>query len=380
MADLGSLAVLAVFTAYGGAAQLHVAPRRPLWVAVQVPAKDLGATSLSRLIEIATTVIHDESDLRPQVVNDAVLERCSAESRIGATACLVKTLREDEAPGEVSRFLLVVSAVRPDELLSLLIDSDEVLRVLEESGGMSEADRYAEISRRALVASTLPTHVSNEADVTAYLRKAFEEELQPILKGEPLGELEVALPVEDEVGVVMDGRRIGRAAGSVTIADVPLGHHALEFESEGAPVSGVGVDVTTSERMRVEVPLGPPPGYVSVSREAVLYGGLVAAAAGVGVLVASFLVPAARDYCTGDGPCTPSEFKSTGGVLLGPLGYSLAGLGTAWSLGAWLGDERSFPWIRAPLGRGGVRAGIRSERRAQRERLPLRRALGACSA
>jgi hypothetical protein len=40
------------------------------------------------------------------------------------------------------------------------------------------------------------------------------------------------------------------------------------------------------------------------------------------------------------------------GALLGlPLGYSLAGAGVAWALGAWLGDEE-IPWLEALIGLG----------------------------
>lgn len=313
-------------------------------MAVQLPSKELAATSFSRIIDLATSRVEASTDLRLEIASDTILERCREQTSVSQTGCVVRALR-DAGPG---RFLLVISTVGTDQVLSLFIDMDEVAKVLGEDLRTRSAVDTA-ISERAILATTLPTRVTSEGDVERYLADLFERDLSAVLEREAaknrLGRLVVEIPVAQEVWVLFDGHRLGRGRGEVSIVDVPFGSHTLAFESDGEPLRDVAVDLTSARPQRFETSLAPPPSYVSIGRSGVFYGGVAAAAVGAGLIVASFVAPGPRDFCSGLDSCSGPEFTRAGGVLLAPLGYSFAGLGAAWIFGSWLGDERSFPWI-----------------------------------
>jgi hypothetical protein len=74
------------------------------------------------------------------------------------------------------------------------------------------------------------------------------------------------------------------------------------------------------------------------------------AAAGVAIASVGIAMPRPFEICAGSS-CEPGDtFDARGTGSLVPIGYSLLGMGSAWTLGAILGSERSAPWIEFAAG------------------------------
>jgi hypothetical protein len=306
--------------------------RAPLWIAINLPAKQFASASVSEIVELADQVARRTTDLKVKVVPDAVVDPCAARGA-EAVACFARALKRD------SRFLLMVSAIGETQVVSLLVDLDEAQRILRESAQQPEEEANRLVSR-AVVASTLPAELRDQTELEKYFDEFFSGDLAPIFEragARTFGNVE--LTVGPGAAVSMDGKPLGSSDGPVTIRDVPAGTHVLKVEQDGFEPWETQIEVRALEVARVTASMQSTSiAFNRAFRQATFYGGLVAVATGVALSVASLFDDSA--VCFGSN-CPGSYVRTS--IL--PVGYSVAGMGAAWTLGAWLGDEDAFPWI-----------------------------------
>lgn len=344
------------------------APRTStLFVAIHLPAKELGGTSVSQVVDRVFKEIERSTYLKGSLVPDTVMQACSDEAsgQQGMT-CLVNAVRQDyvdwaaaagagaPVPSEMlegvrsGRFLLLLSAVGPERIVGLLLDTKEALPIIHRGKEVAPKELEDALSERAVVGATLPTEVASPEQLEVFISGLFERKFADVLERAGLrgASGEIQLRVAPGGAVLLDGEEIGRAQGPLRVREVPAGRHVVAVIQEGFERFEQTVQVEPRGLVTVEaILLEEPDPHAEVGRDAVLWTGAVSGVVGAALSVAGAVAPGSdQAACAGDA-CDDRTFRRFGGVPLLPLGYSLAGAGLAWSLGSLLGSERDFPWI-----------------------------------
>ncbi len=379
---------------------LNAEERVPIAVVVNTPTGKAARISRSEIIRIVDGLLKRHTDFFAQPVDEQVIDDCT-----GSLTCVALTTRRDyeretsaDPRGErmpydvyqqrleerglvVPRMLLMVSNVagaeRGDRISVLLLDLDRALRLYHDAERKPGFEDEVEIriSEEAVIASSRPALVLDEPEANVVLTRAFERGFEAPL-GErghwsPLGTIDVVSSVGC-VAVELDGRAIGQFDGTTgTVRGVRPGRRRLTFRRAGYEVAEREVDVAARTPVRVEVTLLPKASSdAGLANRAVLWGGAAVAAVGAAIVVYGLTRTdsGVTSHCFAGSPdcASRSDFVSfgfdadadgvardvnPGGVLVVPLGYSLAATGATWSLGA-LTFERDaeLPWISIALG------------------------------
>ncbi len=308
-------------------------------------------------------LLHQHTDLAPIELSTETIEGCG-----GAPICIALRAR-DELHERSASFLAFVAA-GSGKISGVLIDLTEAIRCAD-AGGDDEtlADCAAQ---HALVATSL-----GHPDADSLVREVFRPALERSGHWEPYGSIAVEIAPRDAV-ISLDGKPLGRIDDTARVEGVRPGQRKLVFEHPQSPAQEVGVEVKRGELAAVSVafPVEPP---LHPARTITIWSGAAVGAIGVGLLIWA-AVASANDssvaaYCFGGDDC-PTRFRTFsqltddegdhsglphGGVLAIPLGYSIAGAGATFSLGALLiGDDDELPWIAWIAGAvvGGLAYGI----------------------
>lgn len=345
---------------------------------VTAPAGGIRSTNRSELYRTISSLLERHTRLRLHELEGAgAADRCG-----GRLGCLVLESRPDfdpvtastragaPAPAPASplrtsaRWLLLVALAAspsgPDRATVMLVDTDRALEVFR-----PEPERFEEEVFRLAVASEPPPMAwSTPADVALGLEALFVSGFPPELRSGYHRRRFGALRVHARSGSTLDLDGLALGAMSSTVAHVEEllpGRRVLSVQHpccddvvavaevrEGAPVVVV---VTQLDR-------APP---ASAVRPVLLLGGAGLAAAGV-LITAAAAVGAGQDsgsgLCIGSEAACPESFARSGGgsdaaarsgVLLAPLGASLALAGGAWAAGAVI-DEDWAPWLGLGVG------------------------------
>lgn len=285
-------------------------------------------------------------------------------------------LEEERAPH--ARFLLLLNNVtlegQPDRISALLLDTDVALRLLHESkreGAWKERVETA-VTERAVVASPPRAEISSREDARAYLDTLVREHLQPVLEErghwEPWGTVLLRTKTEEPLEILLDGKSVGATTPDETeLVQISAGSHVVELSHPDFAPARATMEVRRADRVEVEIPLIRTADDPFVLRPILTWSGLLLAAAG-GAIAIIAVVRAddeVKTACFDGSSCAHDGFLTFGyttnasdpasvnpsGVLMAPLGYSLAATGATWSLGTLLfGDDHDIPWIQLVAG------------------------------
>lgn len=392
--------------------EITLPPKTPLAALLVNPSGATGRARSSALIDIVDRLVTRHTDFFVRWIDDSQVVHCE-----GRLACITQAARPDYdrldyelgngtmAPFEehldhlrrkglaYAPHLLVLSHVTgedSDRLSVTLVDTDRALaRVHTTDPSTPGAFQALEVSIRAEAVLAEPEwgEIDGEPAAAAFLERLFTEALRPHLEAAghwaPHGRVELE-GVRAGLGVALDGDTIGTTgAGRTTVRGVPAGRHTLRLFGPDITPYEAEVDV---ERRGVVVLRPQLEGLASPGsqafRQSLLWGGAGLVVAGA-VIAGVALGRADGDVTTfcptiGEGAgCAGSRFITSGydpgasptfddevnpsGVLLAPLGYSLALTGATWSLGTLLfGEDGDLPWwqLAAGLVVGGVAYGV----------------------
>lgn len=392
MRALAGVALLSASTAAAAEPQtIDIHPRVPLVLVVATPTGQVANISKSEIIRIVSDLTKRHTDFFPGELDEIVVEECK-----GRLACLALKarrdynrdawMRSDGSPEPFSAFLeaardgepkaqymLMVSNVaiadRPDRISMTIVDLHLALRTFhgaERRAGW-EDDVEATIGEEAVLVPSIRAEVRDAQEAETFLATTFSRELQPKLEErghwEPYGDVEIETNA-DAPSFRVDGDSIGTGTRHTKLAGVRPGTHAIEVEAPGFLPAEVEVTVTKGAVAPLRVELGiAPNNTVGIVRAITLWGGVAVAAAGAAVLIYGLASGGgAETSCFRGSDCEASRaFRTFGydasaagtlepvnppGVLVVPLGYSLAGAGATFALGTWLiGGEEDVPWI-----------------------------------
>ena len=194
-------------------------------------------------------------------------------------------------------------------------------------------------------------------ELPSILAALMERELRPVLEArghwDPYGTIELSTNAQDAV-VSIDEHTVGRVSGPrVRIEGLRAGSRSVGLTAGDEDPSSARVDVRARGSAAVTLNVTDTSMRVANTlRDGMFYGGGGLAIAGVALTVAGFATsPNPHSVCAGpDDPCMNARFARAGGVPIAALGYSLAGLGTAWLAGALLGDRDQMPWMELGIG------------------------------
>ena len=395
-----------------GVHTLTVFERSPLAFVLITPSGEGGATGTSALIRSVATTVERHTDLVLRPVPAAEIRECA-----GRLACMVRKARPDydrfqyELPnGQLAPFddhlehlkrkeirypeyLLVISNVTgdaKDRLSVTMLDTNAALRVAHDVNPRREgaaARIELEVRNHALLAPPERGEVANADEADQFLARVFVQSLRRRLSAEdhwqPYGTIELQLPEAGHT-VHIDGRAVGTAQTPRTrIEGVRAGPHRLALTRPDYETYETQIVVERKEALQLQPNLQKKASGTALAvRRSVLWSGVALVAAGA-VMTSVAVGRAQSDVVTvcpvtaGEMGCRGSQFITGGyqpdvaptlnanvnpdGVLLAPLGYSLAATGAIWSLGTWLfGDDDDFPWwqLAAGLVAGGVSYGV----------------------
>jgi hypothetical protein len=343
-------------------------------LSAQVSVLDAGEREFFALISDApsevthhvTGAFHRHTDLAPILIAAEAIEGCS-----GSPVCLVLRVRAELSKRNAS--FLAVMSTSAGRTSAVLIDLDEALRCAD-GGGDDEAIAQC-ATDRALLATRLPEQIGEaSAWVEALVGETFRPALEKAGHWEPYGSIDMTIDRSDAL-VSLDGKPLGRATGNARIESVRPGARKVELEHPEAQPFEAALEVRRGQVASIDVVLESNAG-THLARTLTLWSGVGIGAIGIGLSIwAAVASASARDhYCVGD-ECSGSDFSTIGdltrtgdrlgrpegGVLALPLGYSIAGAGAAFSLGAlFIGEDEELPWIAwlVGVGVGGLAYGI----------------------
>jgi hypothetical protein len=341
-----------------------------LIVAAQASVLDAGeresfaliSDAPSQVIRHVSELFRRHTDLAPLEIPAESIEGCG-----GSPVCIA--LRARPQLGKRNASYLAVISNAAGRISAVLIDLDEALRC-------ADVDCAAD---RAVLATSLPQVVPDEAAARKYLDELVQASFRPVLEKsghwEPYGSIEVTADREDAV-ISLDGKPLGSIRGTSRVEGVRPGARKLAFEHPEALPQEVRVEVKRGETTSIAVELASNAGAHPV-RTVTLWTGAGIAAVGLGIAIWAAAASSSVDvYCQAEGDCSGTDFRTfaqlTGdegdhpgppksGVLALPLGYSLFGAGAGFSLGAlFIGEEQELPWIAWIVGTavGGLAYGL----------------------
>lgn len=408
----------------GSIPETSLYPRRKMAVAFHLSGSKLQHLDLTELISQLAATSSATTDLRPEPLPDASVAPCLTDEERAqspfhclVTAALLEAkvtppIQDPEAlealkarlvapVTDLPTYLLLVSA-RPsmgkDVVRATLIDTRAAARViyaLERPAGEMTDDLYQQIGLWLAtkgqdedpVVPARPADITSPDQLRAYLRQLFSEgsgggeagtppdSFQEILERagawRPYGDLLVEGGVAG-VEIYVDGALIGAMQGPRhRLRGLRAGSHELVLRHPELEVFTARVEVRRGAESVMQADLRPNPKPVAqVMNGALLWGGAVVAAAGVGVLAYGVhegqrvgvrclhACPEGRDFARLGGDLSQPNPNGTG-LPIAPLGWGLAGMGLTWALSnALLGDDTRVPWVEVVLGLAVFGAGL----------------------
>lgn len=385
------------------ASSYEVDDREPIAFVLSTPTGQQANVGSSELIRRIDRGLRIDTSLALQPLSTSLVSACR-----GRLGCLALKARTDYDPSALGRpgggllpyrehvrrlkeagigyprYLLVVSNVtlpdRADRLSVALVDTDIALQLFHEArrDHPDWDDRFeARVDSGALVGDTVSVQVTTADQVSAFftrfLRHNVRRRLERTGHWRPFGRVRLKSNVP-RAAIVWDGRTVGSTArGDTQLTQARAGQHSLTIEHPEYEPSTHNVEVTAGATSVMQVNLRRKPGQNSLGRQIVLWTGvgLVAVGGAIGIYALTQQDGDAVTVCV-DCPSGRS-FQSAGynpeagideainpsGVLIGPLGYSIAATGATWSLGALLSDDE-FPWLPMVIGLaiGGLSYGL----------------------
>lgn len=371
--------------------------RFPLAFLLSTPTGEVANISSSETIRMVSEIIDQRTNFFLQIAEAQTVTDCR-----GRLACLVRQSRPDynregmildsgtvvpfsehirdlrQRKTVYPRFMLILSNVtlpgQADRLSAVLIDTDIALEYFHSASREDpewERDTDARINEYAVIYGPQRAQVKSPAEAQKFVRDLFSEGLGPVLEKnnhwDPYGTLELSSNSEG-VAINLDGVSVGTTKKGVTrIEKVTAGMRRLTFEDPAYEPYSTEATVERNQVVRVDLDLRRKAGgATSFLRDAVFWGGggLIVAGAGLTVWSAARRDGQVSTYCfdAPGGDCrASSQFQTLGyspgaasagddpnpnGLLLAPLGYSIAITGAIFMLGTYLfGDEQDVPWI-----------------------------------
>jgi hypothetical protein len=373
-----------------------VGDRSPIGFVLSTPTGEIGSISYSDALRIVTELLDLHTNLAVQVVDDRAVELCR-----GRLFCLADEARADYSEEQLrrpdggrmsyrehlfrleeegvrhARYMLLVNSVaiegEPDRISALLLDTDEALQLLHDTVKEgSWKDRIeAEVSERAIVVSAPRGQIASASDARGYFEGLVREHLRPFLEThghwEPWGTVVVETGVDDALEILVDGQVVGTTSpGSTSLSKVSPGQHEVELRHPSYEPEKTSISVDRGESIEARFELERISDE-TVVRPIVLWSGVVLAVVGgaIAVYAAVRQNGDVRTACFEGSDCSRDGFLTFGyapaatnaenvnpsGVLVAPLGYSIAAAGVVFALGTLLfGDDDDIPWIQVLAG------------------------------
>ena len=371
--------------------------RVPFAFLLGTPTGEVGRTSSSELIRIVSNLARRYTDFDVQILDTTLMGECR-----GRLGCLTLKARRDyqrsqllgargdalpyrehvrrmrEAGVLYPRYLLVVSNVtlsgEADRMSAVLVNTDLALGFLHDAPRAAsdwEDAAEARINSGAVVSEPARAQVATPEEAEAFLETLFTGAFRGAFEGtgnwEPYGTIEITTTLSG-AGILLDDKPLGSTqAGLTRLEKVPPGVHTLSLEHPDHLPFTAEVRVRPREATAVTPELAHRPDARSdLPRQVTLWSGVALTVAGTALAVygATRPEPGLRTACfdAPDSGCQSGRrFVSFGydpgqassaperinpsGIMVAPLGYSLAGAGAAWGLGALLTEQDTLPWI-----------------------------------
>jgi hypothetical protein len=401
-APLLALAVIAAAPENKPDATIVLQERYPLAFLFSAPTGEAAKISSSETIRMISKLVEHHTDFFLQIAETQIVTDCA-----GRLACLVRQMRPDynreamlldsgtivpfsehirdlrQRKTSYPRYMIVLSNItlegQADRVSAILIDTDIALEYFHSASREDpawERDTDARINEYAVIFGPQRAQINNTNEAEKFIQDLFFLGLKPLLEQtnhwEPFGTIELSVN-KSGVGILLDGAPIGTThAGLTRIERVTSGIRQMSFEDPERGDENTAVEVIRNQVARVEVDLkGGVSGSAAGIRKGVFWTGLGLGVAGA---VLTTVAIARSDsnvstYCF-DSPganCrSMSQFQSIGysaseaekggdpnpsGMLLAPLGYSIALTGITFALGTYLfGDSDEIPWIQLVAG------------------------------
>lgn len=373
--------------------ELTVGTRRPFAFLLGTPTGEGGRTSSSEIIRTVSDILRADTNLELELLDSSLMRACR-----GRLVCLTLKARQDydreallRADGEplpfrahvramrergtaYPKYLFVLSNVtiagQADRMSAVLVNTDLALAYYHEAERDApdwEDAVEAKINVAAVVSPPARAEVAGPAEAQAFLRELFEQKLVQAFEAtgnwRPYGEVELRGAPADAI-VYLDGAPLGATGPERTrLRQVDPGRRALRLEHPGHLPFSSEVVVRRGEVADLSVTMVAREVETSaLPRQVTLWTGAAMVVAGVGLSIYGATKPQSdlRTVCIEPTECTDGRrFITFGydpeqddprainpsGVMIVPLGYSLAGAGATFSLGALLTDEGDLPWI-----------------------------------
>jgi hypothetical protein len=400
--------VIAAIGALLVAAPVAVRDRTPLAMVLATPTGEAAKTNSSELIRVATEVFGRHTDFELELVDERAVESCR-----GRLYCIADEARSDYSVEQLvredggrmpykehlqrlkeegrpyPRFMLVLTNVaiegEADRVTAVFVDTDVALGLLHDVARTSRwEDRIeAAVNEQAVLAAPPRRELSDPNAAAELLERLVAEDLRPVLekigRWEPWGSIALAIDAEEPLEITVDDRTVATSVEGVNeLAQVSAGEHRIRIQHPNyAPVE-LTVQVERGARVELHPDLVRTANEENVLRPITEWSGLLLVVTGA-VITAFALVRhdskvstvcyGSADGCSHDGFVTfgysadavDGKNVNPPGVLMIPLGYSLAITGATWSLGTLLfGDDGDIPWIQwiAGLALGAAAYGI----------------------
>lgn len=379
--------------------KIALASDQPLAFILFNPSGEAGRVRSSEIIRIVSELVEAHTDFTVRVFDADEARGCS-----GRLGCIVRTVRRDY---ERDDYVLPNGTVRPFAEHVAKLDREKVaappyLIVMSNITG-GDSDRMTITAVDTNVTLTLyhealrddpnwQRNVENEVLARAVLarpkrgtvreefeaRRLFEEYFNNDLRRrfdeaghwEPFGQIEIDVP-ETGMAIDVDGVTVGATqAGLTTLTNVVAGEHTIKLTHPGYEPFTTKVVAKRRDIVRLKPQLSAvASGAAPALRQATLWGGLGVAAIGAAITVVA--IAGQNDdvmtLCFDGEDCGGSDFTTFGfdggatpaldgsvnppGILVAPLGYSLALTGATWSLTTLLfGEDGDYPWLQIAAG------------------------------
>ncbi len=366
--------------------------RTPLALVLATPTGEAAKTDSSEIIRAITAVLERHTDFTIQLVDERAVERCR-----GRLFCLADEAREDYSEAALRRadggrmtyrehlhrleedgtlyprFLLLIISVaiegEPDRLSTLLLDTDKALALLHDTkreGSWQERVESA-VAEQAVLTSTPRRDLAEAGAAADLLERLVSVDLRPALEQqghwEPWGTIALEVDSTEPLELALDDRTIGTTApGLNELSNVRPGRHTIRLRNPNYADAEIAVEVARGARAELSPELVLTHHEPTVLRPVTEWSGLLLVLSGA--VIATFAAVRhdgkVNTVCFQGSECSHDGFTTFGyradagdpnhvnppGVLMLPLGYSLATAGATWSLGTLIfGGPDDVPWI-----------------------------------
>jgi hypothetical protein len=332
--------------------------REDLALVVITPTHEMRTTTYTDIYRIAAAALRARTNLNLKTYDGiASIDECA-----GALGCMVLSVRSADPIRRTPKFLVVLSIKSSvdatDRLSAVLVDAAEALR----SSESVPSDEYEDaVFSKAVRASPPTLTLKDEADVAPQLEHLFLESFRDAFLAAGSWQPSGAFDIESEgagAEIRIDDRAIGFTfQGRTRVTGVRLGRRHVVVRDRGIElatdidVDGGSIAVLDMKHSAHEVATDRRP-----VEAALLWGGIGTASLGVAIMSAGLVdakITAHDRLCIEPtaSACSSPGFLKTAGVLVVPLGYSLALGGAIVGAGSFFdGDEPFHPWLEIVAG------------------------------